>query len=165
MKSSEEMGRPQRGGRRRMRIIAVACVTFGALTMATAPAFAYVAEAPGAGITLSTSLVSFGPTGAEVCATVTFTSSFIPNTTLSLDVAGVEYFGVAGVAPLAAAPTSVALADSQTLCAPLPLHSGSTASFSWTAEAAGAAPSPFTGNCDGTAARISGGGPVTTKTC
>lgn len=108
--------------------------------------------------------VTVTATSLQICATVTFTGSLFPNTTLSLDIAGVDDAGIS-VVPIVAAPISTDFTPSQTVCGNFPLQPGSTVHVDYVAQAAGLAPTPFTGNCTGTVTRSNGGTPLVVKSC
>jgi hypothetical protein len=102
--------------------------------------------------------------GLQICASATFTGSLFDNTTISLDIAGVDEAG-GNANPIAAAPISTDFTPSQTVCSNFVLQTGSTLHVDYSAEAVGLSPTPFTGNCVGSVTRTNGGTPLVEKTC
>lgn len=145
------------------KLIRAALVPVAAAAMVAvgSPAHAITTDAT---ITLGTT-VTVTATTLQICAKITFTSGFVPNSTLSLDVAGVENYRTSEAALIFGAPTQTDFASTQTICHDAPLQSGSTVHVDYTVEGVGLAPTPFFGSCAGTVTRTNGGTPLVLKSC
>lgn len=122
-----------------------------------------------AGIDLDTSASVDAWDRLTITATGSFTSSFIENTTVALQVVGTETYtdsaGKLKTVALEAHPTSVRFASSNTVTATFQLHADSTVHLNYNAEVAGLAPTAFTGHCTGEVIQVVGGSPGVVKTC
>jgi hypothetical protein len=120
------------------------------------------------GITLDTN-VTFYPNMLVITADGTFTTSFIENTTVALQASGTEtYTDSAGnqqVVPIACAPANIEFASTNHVQCNIWLADNATVQVSYTAQDAGATPTPFTGSCAGTAVQITTGDATSVKTC
>jgi hypothetical protein len=101
-----------------------------------------------------------------VTATGSFSGGFVANNAVALQVTGAHQWidgsGQTRVTPLAAAPSAIRFANTNTVVFEFQLVSFyDTFNLQWTAEAAGLAPTPFAGTCAGTWTRIdTTGGPI-----
>ena len=156
----------RRATSRRLAVLAVPVVPF--LFALAAPAQAAVVDSGHTGISLDTYPVFSGDT-LTVKAVATFNSSFVENSTVALQAVGSETWSDASgshTAPLLGSPVAIAFQPRNEVNVVFSLHHDSIVSLSYTAEAAGLAPSPFTGSCAGTVARTnSSGTPLIEKTC
>lgn len=119
------------------------------------------------GITLDTN-VYFGPGGVTITADGTFTTSFIENTTIALQVTGTQTWTDANgtqTAPIACAPSNIEFASVNHVQCDIPLQPNALVQLSYTAEDAGLTPTPFTGSCYGTAVQLSTGNHTVIKSC
>ncbi len=92
-----------------------------------------------------------------ITATGTFDGGIVANNAVALQIAGVEWSDTATVRPLSGSPTSVRLANTNTIVWQWELHElWSNVHVDWTAEAAGLAPTPFFGSCAGTFSLVNG---------
>ena len=119
------------------------------------------------GITLDTN-VTFYPNAVVITADGTFTTSFIENTTIALQVTGSQTWTDSNgtqTAPIACAPSNIEFASVNRVQCEIPLQTNALVQLSYTAEDAGLTPTPFTGSCYGTAVQISTGNNTVIKTC
>lgn len=140
---------------------ALVSVAAAALVGVATPASAITTDAS---ITLG-STVTMTATNLKICAKITFTSAFIPNSTLSLDVTGAETWNLTEVKEIVGAPTQTDFAATQTVCFEQAIHAGSSVHVDYTVEGVGLAPTPFFGSCAGTISRINGGSNLVIPTC
>ena len=124
------------------------------------------------GITLDTNLTFYNntPNGDWLVITAdgTFTSSFIENTTLALQVVGTQTWTDANgtqTAPLDCSPVSIEFASTNHVECDISLQPNAIVNVDYTAEDAGAAPSPFTGSCFGTGVQLSSTNHLKDKDC
>jgi hypothetical protein len=130
---------------------------------------AVVVDPASTGITLDTG-IAFSSSGTSLVVTAdgTFTSTFIENTTLALQVVGTETWTDANgthTAPLDATPTSIQFSSVNHVQANFALHANAIVQVSYTAQIVGLAPTPFTGSCAGTGVQLSPGNDTYDKTC
>lgn len=124
------------------------------------------------GITLDTTATFYNgyPTGDWLVITAdgTFTSSFVENTTVGLQAVGTQTWTDANgtqTAPIECSPVSIEFSSSNHVECDISLHANAVVQVSYTAEDAGAAPSPFTGSCFGTAVQLSTTNHLIEKDC
>jgi hypothetical protein len=135
-------------------------------------ASAAVIDPGSTGITLDTTIQfiddSTGNHYLEITADGTFTSSFVENTTLALQIVGTEtWTDSAGThtSAIDQTPSSIQFASTNSIGIALHVHANSIVQVSYTAEDVGFAPTPFTGSCTGTGVRLGENDNTTTKTC
>lgn len=152
------------------RLSAVTAATLTVLTLGSGVASAATVDPERTGIDLWTS-ATFDPYAQTLTITADgeFRTTNAANTTLALQVTGTETWvddsGIQHVQALTASPVSVQFARTNHVEAVFSLHPDSVVAVSYRAEDAGLAPSPFTGSCQGAAARTSDVNQLTTKDC
>lgn len=104
---------------------------------------------------------AFGGASVTVTAHGEFVGGLIDNSTVALQVGGVEAYvdayGIPRSMPFACHGEAIRFTATNTVSCTAALQSSdSVVSFAWTAEAAGAAPTVFFGSCAGTGVRTSG---------
>ena len=129
---------------------------------------AAVVDPSSTGITLDTDIHFNADDTLLITAKASFTTSFIENTTVALQVVGVEtWTDSAGshANPLVGSPVGVNFGSTNQVSYFVHLHHNAVVNVNYTAEAAGLAPSPFTGSCVGTGVQLSSGNTITYKDC
>lgn len=147
----------------------VALASVVTLTATTTPAHA--ANAGGiaeAALGLKTT-GSFGGASFTVVAEGSFYGGLVANSAVALQAAGIEQWvdarGIARAMPVACHGEAVRFTSTNTVSCTISLNSAdSIVHIDWTAEAFGAAPTPFLGTCTGTATR-SGGTELVVPVC
>lgn len=154
------------------RLLVAAPLAATVIVVGAGGASAAVVDPASTGITLDTSITFFhDPYNGDallVAADGSFSTSFIENTTLALQVVGTETWTDANgthTQQIEATPSSIQFASKNHVEAYIHLHANSTVQVNYTAEDAGFAPTPFTGSCAGTGLQLSPGNVITTKTC
>jgi hypothetical protein len=156
--------------RRIARLTTVGIAPLLALGVAVAPAHA--ADPVGiakATLSLNTS-ASFGGASVTFTADGAFYGGLVANSVVTIQAAGIEIYtdanGITLTAPFACRKESVHFASTNTASCTATLKSAdSIVEATWTAEAVGAAPTPFIGTCAGSATRAMGGTELILKSC